>query len=485
MDASGARLNTSASVSRHEILNYYNSFSNLVANDNMNEEPNSSGLFDFNDGIESSNQFLAPFPPSFTPTYTNQFFDSPSFLFNSNIISSPSTGSYFGYDLEEGKTNVSRHNMEESMKSQVLEWDDNSQPKQFGISVEINKIKSEPEPESAQSPHKGEKLDSIQASKKHGKFEDGYNWRKYGQKQVKGSKKPRSYYKCSYPNCPTKKKVEKDLNGYITEIIYKGKHNHPMPQNMKKSLLNSFQNSLLDYSNDKNHFESTSQNSFASFGEDEYDQDSSVSKSGTDLENESDLPNAKRWKIDEDESEAMSHVGSKAVQEPKVVIETKSEIDILDDGYKWRKYGQKVVKGNPNPRSYYKCTNIGCPVRKLVERASHDLQSVITTYESKHNHGVPSRGGRCYTTYQPPKSNTTTTSNNYMPMTSKSFQVYSYNIHGMSGLANNNGQTYVGRKLEKSNRFGFMENSYPTQDWKVLSKAKEEPENDFIYKYSF
>ncbi|KAL6844715.1 hypothetical protein ACP4OV_025374 [Aristida adscensionis] len=85
----------------------------------------------------------------------------------------------------------------------------------------------------------------------------------------------------------------------------------------------------------------------------------------------------------------MGAAASKAVREPRVVVQTTSEVDILDDGYRWRKYGQKVVKGNPNPRSYYKCTHPGCSVRKHVERASHDLKSVITTYEGKHNHEVP------------------------------------------------------------------------------------------------
>jgi hypothetical protein len=31
-------------------------------------------------------------------------------------------------------------------------------------------------------------------------------------------------------------------------------------------------------------------------------------------------------------------------------VQTNSEVDLLDDGYRWRKYGQKVVKGNPYPR---------------------------------------------------------------------------------------------------------------------------------------
>lgn len=64
--------------------------------------------------------------------------------------------------------------------------------------------------------------------------DDGYNWRKYGQKQVKGSEFPRSYYKCTHPNCPVKKKVERSLDGHVTAIIYKGEHNHQRP-NPKRS----------------------------------------------------------------------------------------------------------------------------------------------------------------------------------------------------------------------------------------------------------
>lgn len=65
--------------------------------------------------------------------------------------------------------------------------------------------------------------------------DDGYNWRKYGQKQVKGSEFPRSYYKCTHLNCPVKKKVERSPDGQITEIIYKGQHNHEKPQPNKRA----------------------------------------------------------------------------------------------------------------------------------------------------------------------------------------------------------------------------------------------------------
>lgn len=65
--------------------------------------------------------------------------------------------------------------------------------------------------------------------------DDGYNWRKYGQKLVKGSEYPRSYYKCTHLNCPVKKKVERSHDGQITEIIYKGQHNHEVPKPNKRA----------------------------------------------------------------------------------------------------------------------------------------------------------------------------------------------------------------------------------------------------------
>ncbi|OMO53548.1 DNA-binding WRKY [Corchorus olitorius] len=60
--------------------------------------------------------------------------------------------------------------------------------------------------------------------------DDGYNWRKYGLKHVKGSEFPRSYFKCTHPDCAVKKKIERSHDGQIAEIIYKGSHVHPRPQ---------------------------------------------------------------------------------------------------------------------------------------------------------------------------------------------------------------------------------------------------------------
>ncbi|MQL89026.1 hypothetical protein Taro_021604 [Colocasia esculenta] len=78
------------------------------------------------------------------------------------------------------------------------------------------------------------------------------------------------------------------------------------------------------------------------------------------------------------------------VREPRFCFKTMSDIDVLDDGYKWRKYGQKVVKNTQHPRSYYRCTQDNCRVKKRVERLAEDPRMVITTYEGRHVHS-PSR----------------------------------------------------------------------------------------------
>ncbi|CAI9759595.1 unnamed protein product [Fraxinus pennsylvanica] len=75
----------------------------------------------------------------------------------------------------------------------------------------------------------------------------------------------------------------------------------------------------------------------------------------------------------------------------KVAFKTRSEIEILDDGFKWRKYGKKMVKNSPNPRNYYKCSVEECPVKKRVERDKDDPRYVVTTYEGIHNHHSPSQ----------------------------------------------------------------------------------------------
>ncbi|KAH7860230.1 hypothetical protein Vadar_011033 [Vaccinium darrowii] len=285
---------------------------------------------------------------------------------------------------------------------------------------------------------------------------DGYNWRKYGQKQVKGSEYPRSYFKCTHTNCLVKKMVERAHDGQITKIVYKGAHNHTKPTPNPRLAIGSDLQLDIDYKTGaqigadgdprwmtaqsgttggarewrqdnrevtssisvaaeycnapKNgtHFESgEAVDGRSTFSNEDEDDDCGTHGSlSLDYDGEGDDSESKKRKLEAYATEMSG--ATRALREPRVVVQTTSEVDLLDDGYRWRKYGQKVVKGNPNPRSYYKCTSTGCTVRKHVERAPHDLKSVITTYEGKHNHSVPAarssvpaaRGGDGVTTYE-------------------------------------------------------------------------------------
>lgn len=59
---------------------------------------------------------------------------------------------------------------------------------------------------------------------------DGYNWRKYGQKQVKSPQGSRSYYRCTHSDCCAKKIECSNNSGHVIEIVNKGTHNHDPPR---------------------------------------------------------------------------------------------------------------------------------------------------------------------------------------------------------------------------------------------------------------
>ncbi|XP_028103268.1 probable WRKY transcription factor 20 isoform X1 [Camellia sinensis] len=241
-------------------------------------------------------------------------------------------------------------------------------------SDELNKVQA------SQSDHKdiGPSVTPERSS------DDGYNWRKYGQKLVKGSEFPRSYYKCTHTNCEVKKIFERSPSGQITEIVYKGTHDHPKPQLARRYTAGS----IMSVQEKTDNIEPYGTPELSPRGTNDDSVEGGASQLNcTNDEVDEDDPFSKRRKLDGVDIDVIQVV--KPIREPRVVVQTVSEVDILDDGYRWRKYGQKVVRGNPNPRSYYKCTNAGCLVRKHVERASHDPKAVITTYEGKHNHDVP------------------------------------------------------------------------------------------------
>ncbi|CAO2149440.1 unnamed protein product [Urochloa humidicola] len=61
-----------------------------------------------------------------------------------------------------------------------------------------------------------------------GPADDGYSWRKYGQKDILGAKYPRAYFRCTHRNsqgCTATKQVQRcDEDPTVFDVIYYGTH---------------------------------------------------------------------------------------------------------------------------------------------------------------------------------------------------------------------------------------------------------------------
>nr|QFI57436.1 WRKY41 [Glycyrrhiza glabra] len=192
---------------------------------------------------------------------------------------------------------------------------------------------------------------------------DGYNWRKYGQKQVKSPTGSRSYYRCTHSNCCAKKVECCDHSGHVIEIVYKSEHSHDPPQKT-----NSIRESKHVSSNEPTAEKSVSEKPIrvvkdpdpsisskplqeAPCSADKKRQNSSnISDNGKVIlkEEHLDEPEPKRRKEKGDLTDSDSLV--KLEKKPKLVVHAAGDVGISGDGYRWRKYGQKMVKGNPHPR---------------------------------------------------------------------------------------------------------------------------------------
>ncbi|RRT76429.1 hypothetical protein B296_00024406 [Ensete ventricosum] len=83
---------------------------------------------------------------------------------------------------------------------------------------------------------------------------------------------------------------------------------------------------------------------------------SSTSSLSAEAAGEDDADRCKKEEQQEEEVDTSKKVnkpkkkGGRRQRAPSFAFVTESEVDHLEDGYRWRKYGQKAVKNSPHPR---------------------------------------------------------------------------------------------------------------------------------------
>ena len=136
-------------------------------------------------------------------------------------------------------------------------------------------------------------------------------------------------------------------------------------------------------------------------------------------------------------------------------------------------------------------------MRKHVERASHDLRAVITTYEGKHNHDVPAaRGSGGHSVNRPFPSNNIVNDNNNAATAIRPSAITNHTNNSMNNTLHNlrlptsEGQApFTLEMLRSPGSFGFSGFGNPIGSYmpqpqgtdNVFSGAKEEPRDDMFF----
>ncbi|TKY73117.1 WRKY transcription factor 32 [Spatholobus suberectus] len=260
-------------------------------------------------------------------------------------------------------------------------------------SVQVQKVDK-------RTPSGGTTLSSVSVAR--ASASDGYNWRKYGQKQVKSPTGSRSYYRCTHSNCGAKKIKFCDHSGHVIEIVYKSQHSHDPPHKIDSTK----ESNVLPSSEPKVESSVPKQpirvlNDSDPSSSPEVPLQEAPCSADKNLENSSNGENGKvvlkEEHVNDPEPKRRLNKGDltcldsavKPGKKPKFVVHAAEDVGISGDGYRWRKYGQKLVKGNPHFRNYYRCTSAGCPVRKHIETAVDNSKALIITYKGVHDHDMP------------------------------------------------------------------------------------------------
>ncbi|KAI4989492.1 hypothetical protein ZWY2020_036809 [Hordeum vulgare] len=184
------------------------------------------------------------------------------------------------------------------------------------------------------------RVSSLQDIEGH---DDGFSWRKYGQKDILGSRYPRRYYRCKHrltQGCKAVKQLQAtDGDPLLFNAMYVGNHICIQRVNLQPQ---------------PGHEQST-----ISVGD----------KAEGSMQRLEKMPLRR--------SKRSIQVRMMSMQEDYPA----------DDGYSWSKYGQKDILGSKHPRCYYRCVHKhdkGCQATKQVQRSDSDTQLFDIVYHGEH-----------------------------------------------------------------------------------------------------